>query len=82
MRVRCDYQCGFRQDGQPLLQEGLTVLDEATLTFGEREFIKVMVDSKLAEIVPEQAVVAPPVSETKLVEAPKHVARKRAKAAR
>lgn len=51
MQVRSSVQCGFRQNGEHLLNEGLTTLDDGALTFGEREFINAMVEAKLAEIV-------------------------------
>ncbi len=62
-------QCGFRQDGQPLLNVGVTVLDEGKLTFGEREFIKAMVDARLAEQLPDaEESPAAPASGTQLTD--------------
>jgi hypothetical protein len=59
MRVMSKVEAGFRQNGQPILKEGMNVLEEP-LTLIEREFITAMLGAQLIEIVSKE--VAPAAS--------------------
>lgn len=66
MKVRSTIACGFRREGETLLQEGLNDLDETRLTDGERLFISELAKEKIVEVLDD--VPRAPESGTKLVE--------------